>query len=61
MPIAQATSTRFFNGITPGCNESSCTPNTIAGQVQMSARALILEYLGQAGAAAGGCSTGQIQ
>jgi hypothetical protein len=61
MPVAQATSTRFFDGISPGCNQQGCTPNTIAGQVQMSGRALILEYLGQAGAAAGGCAAGQIQ
>jgi hypothetical protein len=61
MPVAQATSTRFFNAITPGCNEAACTPNTTAGTVQMSARALILEYLGMATTAPAGCSSGQIQ
>ncbi len=58
MPVAQATGTRFFNGITPGCNEAGCTPNNISN-LQMSARALIVEYLG-AGSASGGCSQGQI-
>jgi hypothetical protein len=45
MPVAQATSTRFFNGITPGCNEAGCTPDL--PQTPMSARAMILEYLNQ--------------
>jgi hypothetical protein len=59
MPVAQAAGTRFFNGVTPGCNEAGCTPNNITSQ-QLSARALVVEYLG-AGSAVGGCAQGQIQ
>jgi hypothetical protein len=60
MPVAEANSTRFFAGIAPGCNETDCVPNTVAGQVPMAARALVLEYLGQ-GSAAAQCAQGQVQ
>ncbi len=58
MPVAQASGTRFFNGVTPGCNEAGCTPETTTN-VQVSARALILEYLAQSATTAG-CAQGQV-
>jgi hypothetical protein len=57
MPVAQATSTRFFSSIAPGCNEAGCKPSNL-GNVTMSARALILEYLGQS-TTTSGCALGQ--
>jgi hypothetical protein len=52
MPEAQATAARFFAGITPGCNEAACTPASDPPVPPMSARALLLEYLGASSAAA---------
>jgi hypothetical protein len=57
MPVSQAGSTRFFGGVTPGCNEIACTPQQLTN-VPMSARALVVEYLG-AGSAVGACALGQ--
>ncbi len=68
MPGAPATAARLFAGIAPGCNELGanselCQPeqaNPIPTGTTVSARALILEYLGHPEAAAT-CGQGQPQ